>query len=59
MKSYMKPCVFSDERDSLLEKWRFENLRKDIAAGLEQVDKGELIDGKIVFGKLRQKAKFQ
>jgi hypothetical protein len=54
----MKPCVFSDERDSL-KKWQLESLRKDIAAGLEQVDKGELIDGKMVFGKLRQKAKFK
>jgi antitoxin ParD1/3/4 len=43
-----------DERD-YLQKRRLEALRKDIAAGVEQADNGDLIDGKTVFDALRQK----
>jgi len=43
-----------DERD-YLQKRRLEALRKDIAAGIEQADRGDLIDAKTVFDALRQK----
>jgi len=43
-----------EERD-YLQKKRLEELRKDIAAGIEQIDRGELIDGQTVFETLRQK----
>jgi antitoxin ParD1/3/4 len=35
---------------------RLEQLRKEIAIGLEQLDRGERIPGKVVFEKLRQKS---
>jgi len=43
-----------DERDYLLKR-RFEALRVDIATGLEQANRGELIEAKAVFEQLRQK----
>lgn len=43
-----------DERDYLQTR-RLEALRNDIAAGIEQADKGDLIDGQTVFEELRQK----
>ncbi len=38
--------------------WQFrrEQLRKEIAIGLEQLDRGEGIPAKVVFEKLRQKS---
>jgi hypothetical protein len=35
--------------------FRLEQLRKEIAIGLEQLDRGEGIPGKAVFEKLRQR----
>jgi len=43
-----------DERDYLLKR-RFEALRVDIAGGVEQANRGELIEAKTVFEQLRQK----
>jgi antitoxin ParD1/3/4 len=34
---------------------RLEELRKDVAIGLEQANRGELLDGKEVFQRLREK----
>ena len=42
------------DRDEL-DKMRLETLRKEIAIGIEQADRGELVDGKGVFERLRQK----
>ena len=42
------------DRDEL-DKMRLETLRKEIAIGIEQADRGELVDGKVVFERLRQK----
>jgi antitoxin ParD1/3/4 len=41
------------QRDEL-DKIRLEELRKEIAIGIEQADRGELVDGKAVFERLRQ-----
>jgi antitoxin ParD1/3/4 len=38
-----------------LERIRLERLRKEIALGIEQADRGELIDGEEVFRHLRSK----
>lgn len=43
------------EQDELRQ-FRLEQLRKEIALGLEQLDRSEGIPGKVVFGKLRQKS---
>ena len=43
------------EQDELRQ-FRLEQLRKEIASGLEQLDRGEGIPGKAVFEKLRQKS---
>ena len=42
------------DRDEL-DKMRLETLRKEIAIGIEQADRGELVDGKVVFERLGQK----
>jgi antitoxin ParD1/3/4 len=42
------------ERDEL-RRARLEELRREIARGLEQADRGELIDGEQVFRELRQR----
>jgi antitoxin ParD1/3/4 len=42
------------ERDEL-EKMRLEVLRQEIAIGIEQADRGELVDSEIAFARLRQK----
>ncbi|RJP24379.1 MAG: type II toxin-antitoxin system ParD family antitoxin [Candidatus Omnitrophota bacterium] len=34
---------------------RFEELRREIAIGIEQADRGELVNGKEVFSKLRER----
>lgn len=36
---------------------RLEELRKQIAVGIEQADRGELIDGAEVFARLREKSR--
>jgi antitoxin ParD1/3/4 len=42
------------ERDEL-RRTRLEELRREITRGLEQADRGELIDGEQVFRELRQR----
>jgi antitoxin ParD1/3/4 len=44
------------EQDELRQ-YRLEQLRKEIAIGLEQLDRGEGIPGKVVFDRLRQKSR--
>ena len=43
-----------DERDTL-RAMQLERLRQDIAIGIEQADRGELLDGPAVFDGLREK----
>jgi antitoxin ParD1/3/4 len=42
------------ERDEL-RRTRLEELRREIARGVEQADRGELIDGEAVFRELRER----
>jgi antitoxin ParD1/3/4 len=42
------------ERDQL-RRTRLEELRREIARGVEQADRGELIDGEAVFRELRER----
>ncbi len=43
-----------EERDRHYEKW-VEETRKKIAVGIEQADRGQLTDGKVVIARLREK----
>jgi antitoxin ParD1/3/4 len=43
-----------EERDKHHEKW-VEETRKKVAVGLEQLDRGEGIDGEVVIARLRDK----
>ena len=43
-----------EERDSLY-KGRFEELRQEVSIGVEQLDRGERLDGRAVIEELRQK----
>jgi predicted transcriptional regulator len=43
-----------EERDRL-NAMKFEELRQEIQAGVDQADRGELVDGPEVFAKLRTK----
>lgn len=43
-----------EERDSIY-KGRFEELRQEVSIGVEQLDRGEQLDGKAVIEQLRQK----
>jgi len=43
-----------EERDSIY-KGRFEELRQEVSIGVEQLDRGERLDGKAVIEQLRQK----
>lgn len=43
-----------EERDKQYEKW-VEETRKKVAIGLEQLDRGEGIDGEVVIARLRDK----
>ncbi len=45
-----------EERDKL-RAMRFEELRRDIQIGIDQADRGELLDGPEVFEKLRAKVR--
>lgn len=45
-----------DEKDSL-RRMRLESLHKDITVGIEQANRGELINGREVFQKLRARNK--
>jgi antitoxin ParD1/3/4 len=43
-----------EHRDSIYQ-GRFEELRRDVLVGVEEADRGELIDGDVVFQQLREK----
>jgi antitoxin ParD1/3/4 len=43
-----------EERDKYYEKW-VEETREKVAVGLEQLDRGEGIDGEVVIARLRDK----
>ncbi|GAX42877.1 hypothetical protein NIES4075_38820 [Tolypothrix sp. NIES-4075] len=43
-----------EERERIY-KGRFEELKREIAIGVEQLERGEVIDGEIVFRQLEQK----
>ena len=45
------------EEQDRLRRIRLENLRKEIAIGVDQADRSELVDGKVVFQKLRARHK--
>lgn len=47
------------EEQDRLRRMKFEDLRKDIAVGIAQADRGDLIEGKEVFRKLRARNKEQ
>lgn len=42
-----------DEREQILEQLKMENLRRSIQIGIDQADRGELIEGEEVFRQLR------
>jgi antitoxin ParD1/3/4 len=44
-----------EERDRALDEQQLEELRQKIAVGTEQIAKGQVTDGEIVFEKLRTK----
>lgn len=44
-----------EERDRALDEQRLEELRQKIAVGREQIAKGQVTDGEIVFERLRAK----
>jgi antitoxin ParD1/3/4 len=43
-----------EHRDSIYQ-GRFEELRQEVLVGVEEADRGELIDGDVVFQQLREK----
>ena len=43
-----------EERDRIY-KGRFEELRREVLIGVEQLDRGEVVDGEIVFQQLQEK----
>jgi antitoxin ParD1/3/4 len=43
-----------EERDSHYEQW-LQNARQKVQAGLEQLDRGEVIDGEVVMTRFREK----
>jgi antitoxin ParD1/3/4 len=45
------------EEQDRLRQMKLETLRKEIAIGIEQADRGQLVDGKEVFRKLRTRNK--
>ena len=47
------------EEQDRLRRMKLEDLRKEIAVGINQADRGELIEGKEVFRKLRARNKEQ
>lgn len=44
-----------EERQLLENKKRLEELRKQIAIGTEQIARGQVVDGEVVFDRLREK----
>jgi hypothetical protein len=45
-----------DERDQVLDQLNYEKLQRAIQIGIEQADRGEVVDGEIVLAQLRQRA---
>jgi hypothetical protein len=43
------------EQEQLVERMKLEWLRKEVHKGIEQANRGELIDGDVVFGELKQR----
>jgi antitoxin ParD1/3/4 len=43
-----------EEREHIY-KGRFEELRREVLVGVEQLDRGEVMDGEVVFQQLREK----
>lgn len=44
-----------EERNRALEQKRLEELRLKIASGTEQIDRGQVTDGEVVFARLQEK----
>ncbi len=44
------------EREQILDQLKMDDLRRAIQVGIEQADRGELIDGEVVLAELRQRA---
>jgi predicted transcriptional regulator len=44
-----------EEHEQLVEDMKLQWLRREIQIGIEQADRGELIDGDVVFAELRQR----
>ena len=44
-----------EERNSALEQKRLEELRRKIASGTEQIARGQVTDGELVFARLQEK----
>ena len=45
------------EEQDRLRQMKFEDLKRDIAVGIEQADRGELIEGKAILQKIRSRSK--
>jgi hypothetical protein len=45
----------AEEQEQLVEKMKLEWLRKEIQKGIDQADRGEMIDGDVVFAELKQR----
>lgn len=45
----------SDEQEELVEGMKLQWLRREMEKGVEQADRGELIDGDVVFAELKQR----
>jgi predicted transcriptional regulator len=48
-----------EEHEQLVEEMKLQWLRREIERGIDQADRGELIDGDIVFAELKQRYKSQ
>ncbi|MBP9094556.1 hypothetical protein KBI23_26290 [bacterium] len=44
-----------EEHEQLVEDMKLQWLRREIQIGIDQADRGELIDGDVVFAELRQR----
>ncbi len=47
------------EQDQLVEEMKLQWLRREVQRGIDEADRGELIDGDIVFGELKQRYQSQ
>ena len=45
------------EEQDRIRRFKLENLKRDISVGIEQADRGQLIDGNEVFKKIRSRSK--